>query len=818
MAFGLSGQEKRPGQGGKERPAIGRIYGTVVDNDTGKPIEFATIALLSRRDSSVAGGGVTDQKGRFDISEIKVGMYQVVFNFIGYDVHRMDAVKLTPRESTERDLGTIRLTRTVNEIDAAEVVEERPFMELSFDKKIYHVDQISTAEGGSASEILENIPSIDVDMDGNISLRGNENVTILIDGKPSGFTGADRTAILEQIPASSIEDVEVITNPSAKFDPDGMAGILNIVLKKNKLRGFHGNVTGSVGTGDNYNGSLGINYRNKKVNLFSNYSYRYSDRFGWSDIDRLNISDDVSSQLIQDNDGARRGGSHALKLGSDFYLNPKNTLTISGLMSLRDSENEDSIFYSLFDETSLLTDYYRRDNSGLGDSWSYDLSANYVKEFTHRDHNLKWDFNYSNSESDNSSLFEESYYDLDLQPLDSDPLLEQTASLNQNDVLTSQLDFTLPFEDIAKLETGAKVIVRNLDTDFRAETFNDSLGTYVNDTSRTNEFDYSEEIYAAYAMYGRSFGDFGAQIGGRYEVARTESELVNTGETFKNDYESFFPSANLTYSLEEKHTFQVSYSRRINRPRTRQLNPFPSYSDPLNLRTGNPFILPEYTNSYELTYSNRWKQNMFTVSAYLKDVNDVIRRFATVDTQGVSTVSYTNLAGMTNYGLEFILFNKVSKNLSFNTSVNVYQQVSDGSNIESDLSAEAIGGFGKVMASYKTNKGLSVQLSGRYRAPMIILQGEIKAMYNFDIAVKQKLLDDRATIGIRFRDMFNTRQFELNTDGQNFSQHSLRKRESQNLFLTFSFKFGKLEEEKSRRNRNGSGGSGEDNFDPMDAD
>jgi iron complex outermembrane receptor protein len=656
-----------------------------------------------------------------------------------------------------------------------------------------------------------------VDMDGNVSLRGSENVTILIDGKPSGFTGADRTAILDQIPASSIEDIEVITNPSAKFDPDGMAGILNIVLKKNKLRGFHGNVSATVGTGDQYNGSLGLNYRNKNLNLFSNYSYRYSDRFSLRDVDRTSLVNDTSSTLIQDNEGARWGGSHSLKLGTDLYLNPKNTLTLSGLLSLRDRNDADSIFYSLFDDSGLMTEYYRRDNAGDGQSWSYDLNANFSREFTRREHKLTSDFAYSESSSDNISDFLESYYDLDLLTINSDPYLERTSSLNESRTLTAQIDYTQPFEDIAKLETGAKLIVRNLDSDLQATIFSDSLQTFVNDTSRSNEFDYQESIYAAYAMYGRNFGDFGAQLGARYELARTTSELITTGETFTNDYESFFPSANLNYSFTEKKQLQASYSRRINRPRTRQLNPFPSYSDPLNLRKGNPFILPEYTNSYELTFSNRWNQNMFSVSVYHKDVNDVIRRFVSVDNEGVSTLTYTNLAGVQNSGIEFIFFNKVGKNLSLNTSANVYRQQSDGSNIESDLNADAIGGFGKLMATYKTNNGLSVQVSGRYRAPMNMLQGRMEAMFHTDLAVKQNILGDRGSIGLRVRDIFNTRQFEIESSGTNFSQHTLRKRESRNLFVSFSYKFGKLEEDRGKRGRGDSNGrSGEEDFDGMD--
>jgi len=815
LTIGSSGQKEggRPGGGGKERPSIGRIYGKVVDSNSNNSIEFATISLVSPRSGNVENGGITDSKGRFDVNEIKVGMYQVVIAFMGYETLRIDGIKLNPKGSVTQDLGTIQLAQSAYAMDQAEIVEEKNFMEIDIDRKVFNVEENITSEGGSANEVLENIPSVEVDIEGNVSLRGSGNVTILIDGRPSGLTGGSTEALLEQIPASSIDQVEVITNPSAAFDPDGMAGIINIVLKKNKLQGAHGNVKLSVGTSDNYSGSLGLNYRNQKFNAFVNYSFRQRNGDSWGTTSRTTTFDDVTSTLNQNQAGFRSGLSHNIKLGTDLYVSPKSTLSFSANYSPREDKNEDSVQYSSFDLDHVLYDYYTRNSSGGGDGLSLDFNAQFRQEFSEKRHYLDIRVNRSEYAGDKLSNFEEIYYDTDLLLLDTVPFSERTITESMNEIWSLSADYVQPMENKGRLEAGWKTTLRTNDSDFLAETLNPLNWSYSNDTTRSNQFVFDENIHAAYIVYGRQFGRWGAQGGLRLETVDMRSYLVNTDDEFKNNYTSLFPSGHLSYEVAEGKTFQLSYSRRINRPRSRQLNPFPNYNDPLNLRIGNPFILPEYINSMELAYAHQWKRNTITASVYYKDVNNVIRRYKTVDSTGVSTTTYRNFAGATNYGIELIGVMKLNSWWSINGSVNGFRTLQDGSNLEGDLNADALGWSGKLMSSWKFDGEWEFQASGRYRAPRVLLQGSISEMYWADFAAKKAILDKKGSIGIRVSDVLNSREFNFYTEGRDFSQSSERKRQSQFVYVTFNYRFGKLEEKPGRgRGERGGGGDfgGED--------
>lgn len=801
LTIGVFGQKEGGRQGGgKERPSIGHIYGKVLDSKTGKPVEFATISLISPRSGDVENGGITDTKGRFNITEIRVGMYNVVIAFMGYETHTINQVKLNPKESVSLDLGTIEIAPSVYAMEQAEIVEEKAFMEIDIDRKVFNVEQNITSEGGSANEVLENVPSIEVDIDGKVSLRGSENVTILIDGRPSGLTGGDRQSLLEQIPASTIDQVEVITNPSAAFDPDGMAGIINIVLKKNKLRGFHGNVKLSVGTSENYNASFGLNYRNEHFNVFANYGWRQRSNGSWGVTSRTTTFDDVTTTLDQDQAGGRTGGSHNIKFGTDIYLAPKSTLSLSANYSPRDNENLDSVQYSTFDLDNALVDYFTRNTLGTSDSESLDLNLQFRQEFSGKRHYLDARVNRSGFSSTGLSDFEQEYFDSFTEPSDSLPLDERTITESGSEFWSLSADYVQPFENKGRLELGWKTTLRTNDTDFLAETYDADTQTYSNDTTRSNRFIFDEHIHAAYAVYGRQFGRWGVQGGLRLETVDMRSYLVNTDEEFNNDYTSLFPSGHVSYEMSEGKTWQVSYSRRINRPRTRQLNPFPNYNDPLNLRVGNPFILPEYTNSMELSYAQQWKKNTITASVYYKDVNNVIRRFKTVDSTGVSTTTYENLAGSTNYGIELIGVFKLSKTWTVNGSANGFQTVQDGSNLEGDLNVNALGWSGKIMSTWKFDGGWQFQASGRYSAPRILLQGEISEMYWMDLAVKKNILNDKGSIGLRVSDLFDTREFNFYTQGREFEQFSERKRQSQFVYVTFNYRFGKLEDKSNRKN------------------
>lgn len=808
LSVSYAQERKRPegaGKGGRQMPAIGHLMGKVIDAKTKAPVEYATVVLINKRDSSVTGG-VTNGKGRFDISQIKLGPYQMKITFIGYDTYESpNIIRLSPRgDGVEQDLGTITLKPSAAMMEELEVTAERDVMEMSLDRKVINVAKNIAAEGGSASEVLANIPSVDVDIDGNVSLRGSQNVTILIDGKPSGLTGASRQAILEQIPASTIDRIEVITNPSAKYDPDGMSGIINIVTKQNALRGMNGSITMNVGTRNKYNATGTLNYRKGKWNLNSNYSYRYDSRFRWGTNLRETITDTESEFLDQSNDGNWLRTSHTIKLGADYSINTKNELSFSLLYNNNEFERTEAITYRLLDHAGALTELSFRDNDRLSGRNSIDFNLGYTKKFNRPRQELSIQARHSISPGDNQSFFNEQEYNLDYTPANVDPFIQNNITDATTKFTVIQADYVNPISKKVKYELGYKSIIRDMANDFFSQSLDNDLGEYIPDNDLNNNFEYNEQVHAVYGIYTRSLGKFTVQAGLRLEQALTESDLItDNSPAFENDYFSAFPSGFLSYKISQNDEFRASYSRRINRPRTRQLNPFLNVSDPLNTRQGNPNLLPEYIDSYEVSYSHSWKNFTLSTSVYWREIHDMIRRFKTVDEHGVSFTTYENLLGGRSYGTELVFNGKVAKWWDINLSGNLYRSEVDGSNLEADLNNEATSWSAKVTSSWDFKKDFQLQISGRYRAPFAITQGEILEFYSMDVALKKKVLKGKGSVTVRVSDIFDTRQFSFNTAGDNFNQQSTRKRESRIGYISFMYRFGSME--RTRRGRRGGG-------------
>lgn len=793
------------GGGGGKGPAIGKIYGKVIDSQTKKPVEYATVALYSKRDSSLTTGTVSGKDGRFLLKELRRGRYYVIIDFIGYKPHNLGDISINPSTGEEVDLGVLTLEQDLTMLKAAEVVEDKKQMELLMDRKVFHVENNVNNSGASASEVLQNIPSVEVDIDGAVSLRGSSNVNVLIDGRPSGLTGASRDAILDQIPADAIDRIELITNPSAKFDPDGTAGIINIILKKNKLEGFQGSVRLSASPGMQYSASLGLSRRNEKSNIYGQYSYRYSDQFSWSDSDRLTYFTDSNYRQDQNSDGNRIRQSHTVKLGADFYLNPKNTLSIAGLYSPRTGTSGDSLLTRVTKDDARVEDY-RRDNEGTDLSGSYDLNLSYKRKIGSKDNNLVAEVSGTRRLGSKDQLFFQNEFDEDMVLISDSAFVEAQYSDNVNQTYIGLIDFTWASENgNTKLETGWKSTLRTMDSDLNAFD-GSSLFSMENDTNRSNHFIYNEDVHALYAVVGQKLNKFSLSAGLRAEQAYTNSKLVTTDESFQNNYFKLFPSGHLNYTLNDNNQVQVSYSKRINRPRTRNLNPFPNYSDPLNIRKGNPFLLPEVIDSYELTWMNTPKWGTISSSLYYRHVHDIIRSVRVVDEMGVATSQSQNLASMKNWGVELVTAGKLAKWWSFNLSGNFYHTASDGSNLASELNSEGWSWNTKLNSIWKWGNGWNLQYSANYRAPFVHLQGSMSSRFYMDLGAKKSILKDRGSIGLRVSDILNTNQMSYNSQGANFDQDVTRKRESRNVYVTFSLNFGKLEQRQKRGSRGDSGG------------
>lgn len=819
-----SASSGRPGADGP-KPKIGRVVGTVTDADQGRALPFASVVLINARDSSVVEGVLSGEEGEFDMREVEIGRHVLEVRFPGYKTHRSAPHLFSPRdaESLTWRVGEIPLKADITQLEEAVVVEQASVMEMKVDRRVFHVGNDLTSRGGNTTELLENIPSVAVDIDGNITLRGSSGVQILIDGRPSGLSGGAREAFLESLPASAVDRVELITNPSARFDPDGTAGILNIVLKKNKLEGISGQFQGTFGTGDNHDGSASLNYRNS--------AFTFSTNLGWNDrwmymagnTDRTQFwSDDSTSTSWVNRPGDSHRGSMSGSFKADWRASDSWTLFsgFNGNQGMRDgwdSTTTHEVWTGGFLD-GISTDALRVEN-GTNDSEGGDVFVGFEKTFGSRDH--KWTGDVRRSFNTNAGRT--GFQDISLSSDGTVPnVFTFNSQISQTERWLAQSDYERPWGERGKLEAGVKSTWNVEKSDF-GYTESDSTvlqgGIYVPYGLDTVDyaFLYDEQIHAAYATAGQTFGIVGMQLGLRAEQALTSASLEGEGPLgtapFKNDYFSVYPSANIFVESDGENTWSVSYSRRVNRPSGRELNPYLDMSDPRNFRSGNPFLLPEYTNSYEVAHQWQRERKSLTTSLFFKDTRDVIRRFTSADTTtGILTSTYENLGRQHNEGLEMAWMVPLGKTGRLNWTASAYRIVNDGTSLDSPFSTAGFSWSSRFFASWALKDTWKFQANSMVRGASVTAQGRFNGFATLNLAASRDLPGDRWQITVQAKDVFNSRRWSYSTETPSFVQDVWRQRESRNLYVTLQYKFGRLEE----RGRRGSGerdsGSGGDDF------
>ena len=816
------GGQGRPGEGGP-KPKIGRVQGQVLDAESQEALPFASVVVMSLRDSSVVEGTLSGDDGTFDIREIEVGRHILEIRFPGYTTFRSAPHMFSPRnpESLFWNAGTVSLEADITALDEAVVVEQASVMEMKVDRRVFHVGNDLTNRGGNTTELLENIPSVNVDIDGNITLRGSAGVQILIDGRPSGLSGGAREAFLESLPASAVDRVELITNPSARFDPDGTAGILNIVLKKNRLEGISGQVQATYGTGDNHDANASLNYRTSALSISTNLGWndRYSFMAGETDRTQWWSSDSTSLSLVD-----RPGDSHRGSLSGSVKLEWR----ASERWTLFSGINANNGVRDGWDSTStnetwtggvldgLNTEALRVEES-LSDSEGGDVFAGFERTFGSRDH--KWTADVRRSYNNNLGRTE--FTDRSMTPgatVDDVHTFNEQHTRNQR--WLAQTDYERPWGEKGKLEAGLKT-TWNADNSEFAYTESDS--TVLNDgifvpyglDTVDYAFLYDEQIHAAYVTAGQTFGLVGFQAGLRAEQAFTSARLDGDGalsaEPFENNYFSLYPTANLFVETDGENTWSASYSRRVNRPRGRQLNPYLDMSDPRNFRTGNPFLLPEYTNSYEVAHQWARKRTSVTTSLFFKDTRDVIRRFTAADSNGVLLSNFQNLGRQHSEGLEVALMVPLGASGRLNWTASAYRVVNDGSRLESPFSSSGFSWSSRFFASWTVGSDWKLQANSFVRGAAVTPQGRFNGFATLNLAASRDLPNDHWQVTVQVKDVFNTRRWSYSTTTPDFTQDVWRQRESRNLYLTLQYKFGKLDE-RSRRGSGSRGGGGGDDF------
>ena len=799
---------QQPGKRGdfdpSQLPKIGVLSGIIIDTDTKEPLPFAAVKITHKMSDELVTGGMTDEKGRFKVESISLGPNIVEFAYVGYKTNTQEV--LFGREGIEIDLGKISLQSSGVELNEVTVEAEREFMTNEIDRKVYDPSKLILSKTGSATDILENIPAVELDIEGNITLRGSSAVRIMIDGRPSRFTGEDLSALLQSLPANSVEKVEVMTNPSAKYDPDGTAGMINIVLKKSALQGLNGSVNSSYSGADRFRAGINFNYKVEDINFFFNAGHssgRYP-RSSWSRRDNFLGQDTLSFYQVVDGYGGRNGNN--IKAGIDWSLGTKHVFTLQGTINQglrpRVSDNNTDWTTPFLDYT--LTQFSDRQGSRWNNSYDmiYDFKPKKGEELNVR-------LSYTDGSSDDVLEFTQ---DTLTNTIKSPSDKYRTNSFGEQWEFNGILDYTKKWNKDRKFEAGAKIITRE-DLDAFNRTNIDiwnGMETYL--PSSENEFLYGEDIFAVYSNYGFKEGPWGFQLGVRAEQANITATQITQDSTFYNNYFQVYPSAFLTYEIAAGRELNLSYSRRVQRPGGRQLNPFIDYSDPFNLRSGNPYLLPAFTGSYELGYTHILKKGTtLTSNIYFRDRSNLITWYSEVDSNGVNLTTYQNLNNGEDLGLDMNFRGRLGKKGGFFSLGGNYFYSQVSGDIRGQGWVNQGQGFSlNTVVSTPLWKNASLQVMGNYRSKRVMAQGIGRPFYFMGGGFKQGFMNDRLNLSINCRDMFNTMGWNYETSGPGFYSEGQFRWMNRVVECGLTYNFGEVQRRRRQMDKGSRGGGSMD--------
>ncbi|MFT6933681.1 MAG: hypothetical protein ACJAUQ_000057 [Maribacter sp.] len=792
------------------------ITGTVLDQETNEPLEYATLVVQSVETPDKITGGITDINGKFKVAAAP-GKYNLRVEYISYQSYILNNQDLT--KST--DLGTVRLSIDATQLNAVEVIGEKTTVEVRLDKKIYNVGKDLTNSGATISDALDNIPSVTVDVDGAVALRGNGNVRILINGRPSALAGFGSTDALRQLPADAIEKVEVITSPSARYDAEGTAGILNIVLKKEKTRGFNGTINTTVGYPNAASFTSNLNLRKEKYNIFSTLGYSYREPPGNGFFDNTYQSG-AFDRIIEDRDINRKNSGFNLNLGIEYFLTETSSLTASAFGRTNDGEDITNNSTERFIGTEIDSRTLRIEDEQEEEK-SAQFSLNYINDFNTEGHKLTVDLQLSyNEELKPITILENNTF----------PNANLIANENirelefQNEYLT-QIDYVLPMGD-AQFEAGYRGNWEQSDTDFSLEEFNLDSNVFVPNLGLTNRFLFNQNVNALYSQYGNKFGVFSFLLGLRLENTQLKGEVSGVdiqtleeaiGEgidlNFNKNYLGLFPTLNLIYELAENENLTLGYNRRINRPRGYFINPFPSRSSRTNIFQGNPDLDPAFANAFDLGYLKRWEKLTLTSSVYYQKETNSFERVqeetGQVTTDGIVIIRSIpiNLSANERLGAELGLLYNPKKWLRLNGSFNFFQFNSDGAFNGVDFGAKNTSWFSRFSSKISLPGKIDWQTNAFYRGPTNNAQTENEGIFSLNLAFSKDILKDKGTLALNVSDLLNSRKRISLTQTPFFNSESEFQWRERQITLSFVYRINQKKQRNSDRRRNGGDEEGE---------
>jgi outer membrane receptor protein involved in Fe transport len=743
----------------------GVISGTVYDHSTRQPMEYANIVIFKKSDSLMLTGTVTNEKGNFRINNIPAGNYYIVANFIGYNKTLKADISLSDKNN-QIQFDSIFLSPLSYNVKEVNIVSDKAQVEYKIDKKVINVSQQLNATGGTALDVLQNTPSIKVDIDGNVTLRGNSNFTVLIDGRPSPFQGADA---LKQIPANTIDNIEIVTNPSAKYESEGSSGIINIITKKQKSTGFSGVVNASVGTGNKYNGDFTLNYKYKKVSLILGADARYND-FN-QNVHILRTSDIADTNYFLENNSNRvyNRSNYSGRAGIDYFINDRNTLNFianigsSGFERRFESKNSLCKNPVVNDAYSISKDHF----DFLAMYYIGNLS--YTHKFGKEGSQIINEINYQYIDGTAASTTEQYNANGNFEISDDSPSKMISDNLNKKTELRYKLDFTYKFSDKFILDAGAQINIFDKKINVVYNYFDYPSNSWINNELFSNAIDFKQNIYAGYTTISGNLFTVDYQIGLRAEYTDRDFYQITMDKNYPFDKLNFFPTVAVSKSFKNDHQLQLSYSRRINRPWEFWLNPFPDYSDAYYLSYGNPNLEPEYTDSYELNYIKSFKKWSFNIDNYYRQNNNAIDRVLFMDSsRNVMLQTPVNMSREISYGSEIAASLDFLKWLKINPSVNLYYYRIDGSvnNVATDY-----GNFtwsAQLTATFIIGKNSRIQFNGMYNAKNITTQGNIKPLGMLGVTYRQDFFNKKLSATLNIQDILKTGKYQITSYGPNF--------------------------------------------------
>ena len=784
------------------------ISGKVIDALSKQPLEYATIVIKNTETQKISGG-ITDAKGIFSV-KTPAGFYEISVEFISFKSKKYPKQNITK----DLDLGTITLSEDSKSLDEVVIIAEKTTVDIRLDKKVFNIGKDLSIRGGNASDVLGNVPSVQVDVEGTVSLRGNENVTILIDGRPSALVGLNGAEALRQIPAEAIEKVEVITSPSARYDAEGTAGILNIILRKNKLTGFNGSLQLDLGYPERFGTAFNANWRTKKWNLFTNTGFRYNETPGNALSESNFLSSNAQNALVvEQRNFGRLGRSIFTSFGAEYYLSQNSSIIGNIIFNGGNDDDVNTNDIDRFDANGNINEATFRTEAEGEDENRLQYTLDYVNTFDGKGKKLSINLQYSTEMEDILNNITE--IDTQTNILND---LEQVIEEQNEDRALLQIDYVHPVGENIQYEAGYRGNYRDIFNSFylaERQVFPD--GPLVPDAGLNNSFNYEEFVNAAYFQYGQKFNKISFLGGLRYEYTTTEIVQQTSTTSSKRNYGNLFPTVNLGYEFRDGENMTLGYNRRIRRPRGRNLNPFPSRSSEANIYTGNVNLNPVITDAFDIGYLKRWDKFTLSTSLYYNISNDNWERIqedtgdVTDNGDPITRRFPVNLSTQERLGLEFTLNYRPFKIWNINSDFNLFRVTTDGdytnptTNVTQSFDFENTAFFIRLNQKITLPGKTDLQINTNYRGPSQNAQTKSQGVFSMNLAASKDLFNEKASISLNFSDVFNSRISRRTTNIPGFlNQYSEFQWREPQFRVSFVYRFNQKKERfKPQREDNG---------------